>query len=324
MRIFKRFLLLSFLSCLSLSAYADNSGLVFSVQPTAQDMAINGTQTLTYTVQSNVPGPQPINKMELTSNAGSTTTVTSQISNSCNSLVPANGTCNIVVKLNASQTAGYVNNTLHIFYSGRNIDLSAPVTFTVSGSAPAATLVFVTQPTTPQTIASGASTTLTYQIQNTSSVAALYQANASPTDTGLMTATITSDVCGGTINPGQTCTIDVQAIAHTVTATEYDAVEFTVKYGVTTPLASTLTATAVEFTINTASADLSFVPPNPLVPNLTPGETGSPLVFTLSNSSGSPVAITPTVTSSPYDTVTSLTNSCGGSVPAGVGTCTVS
>jgi hypothetical protein len=324
MRILKQFLLFTLLSCLAVSsAYASQPTLSFTSIPTAQDLPVDGTQTLTYTVHNNVPtAPQQIIP-EVLPNTGSTEVI-NQVSDSCNGLVPAGGDCNVIVKINAGTATGTVNETLNVLNNARQADLTAQITFSVTGSAPAATLVFTSQPTTPQTIDSGNATTLTYQIQNTSSIAAVYQASASPSDTNYMTTTITSDPCAGSIGAGQVCTISVQAIAHTVTVSEFDSVSMTINYGTTHPFTSVLNATPVEFTINVVAADLSFVPPNPLVPNLTPGETGTPLVYTLSNSSGAPIAITPVVTPSQYDSVVALTNSCGGSVPPGVGTCTVS
>lgn len=325
MRIFKHVFLFSLLFLGSISTvFAGEPTMVFTVQPTAQDMSTDGTQTLTYTVQNTVPTePQPLNQIIFTENTTSTTNVTTQTSNTCNNMVPAGGTCNIILKINSGSNSGYVSGVLHVYYSPRNNDLTAPVVFNVIGSAPTATLVYTSQPTTPQTINAGEATTLTYQIKNTSSVAAMYQPSVVTSVPAYMTATITSDPCGGSIAPNQTCNIDVQAIAASVTSTEYDSVDFSVSYGTTHPFSTVLDATPVEFTINVSTGDLTFVPPNPLVPNLAPGQSdSSPLVYTIANGTGSPIAFTAAATSSPYDTV-NVTNDCSGSVPAS-GQCHVS
>lgn len=285
----------------------------------------NGTAPITYTVTNKLPTQVSL----VMSHLQGVTQVTSGVGNLCQNPMVLNpgGSCALLLSVDGSQfplgQTTTIANSPKLCIATSQLSCSQPnladwlkVNIVTSG----VTLVYTTQPSTPQNINGGTGTTLVYKIQNTSGIPAQY-APVVTTDIN-MTASVSSDTCGGSIAPMQTCEIDVAVSAQSVVSPITGNVNFSVKYGVSLPLTSLLVATPVVFNITPSVAALSFVAPNPIAPNLAPGQTGAPLVFTLSNATSSPVPFTATVTASNYDS-SIVSNACGGSVPAN-GTCTVS
>lgn len=109
------------------------SQLSFTQQPTIEDMELNSTQNVVYTVQnSSVILPAKINASFFTPPSAVVQTSTS---NDCNSIVPAGGTCNITLSIQSQSTSGVVDGVLIVDYNPSGATLTSdPIQFGVSGT----------------------------------------------------------------------------------------------------------------------------------------------------------------------------------------------
>lgn len=183
---------------------------------TAQDMAINSSQTLTYTVHNNVPtAPVKLNmaanKTQLTPNSS---LITWQFTDDCqyNGLmhyVPPNGNCNVSVSIRAGNAAGMVRQNVIINY-GPTFQTIAPfpvLNFNVgSGNGS----LFFSYAPTGQNMPTNSSQELIWTLTNNSgSVATLDPAGINFTVASPLISppTFTND-CSNSVSPnGGTCHI---------------------------------------------------------------------------------------------------------------------
>jgi len=290
------------------TASASEPLLQFTSIPTVQSMGAGTTQTLTYTVRNNVPtAPIPIDFVALTPT--STIDEISSWTTTCNSMVPANGTCNISVTISATQ-AGNASQNLLIYYSDRNAVLSTPLTMEVASG-----LTFAIQAPSPATILVGQKTTLVYVLENQSTTSSISIGSIGLSPYSDIDLENIKNSCNGVIAPSGSCTVKAIVLGTSVgSATQ----ALTIAYSIGTDFETTLTSNSVTIQVNANPESLSLIE-TPTTTNNLNTSTTQYLSYLIKNSSSSAVSISSSVTPSPLDTAT-VQDFCSSSVPAN-GTC---
>lgn len=314
-------LVVSFFSLLifTSSARAAEPTLVFSSLPTVQDMGVGASQSLTYTLQNNVPpsgnqqGNIPVNSVRLQPVSASDE-ITGWTTNCVNNVVPAGGSCTLTVVLKAN-SAGTISQTLNVYYGARNTVLKTPLQFEVGAG-----LVFSSQPNTANDMVARTTQVLTYSVKNqsvdtTATLGQMLFVPASASDTAIIT-----NNCNKTVAPGASCNIKVTIYATSTPGSVTQSLFVPYTQGT---ISSSLTSNPVSFTVTASAAILSFARTPPVINDMNPNGTQF-LLYIVQNTGNVAIPIVPTVTASTGTGTDSATiqDFCSGTVPA-QGTCSL-
>lgn len=110
-------------------------GLLFTVQPTGQNMLTNSTQALIWTIQNTSASPISINNAGINFTVASPLIAAPTFTNNCSNSVPASGTCNIETTIESLDTAGHVSQYLAIPYgTSSTLVADSPTNFDITVS----------------------------------------------------------------------------------------------------------------------------------------------------------------------------------------------
>jgi hypothetical protein len=113
-------------------------GLFFTTEPTGQDMLVNSTQDIIWTVRNSTASAIPLVAGGTNFTVASTLIATPVFSNDCNNSVPgSNGICHIQASIQSLSTAGNVSQYLAVTYNTNSkLVVDSPTNFNISGSSP--------------------------------------------------------------------------------------------------------------------------------------------------------------------------------------------
>jgi hypothetical protein len=305
----------------------DTGAVVFASQPSSpQAVTVGATTNLTYQVTNTTSSAQALSNLSFT--ASSRYTVGSIVvsgSSTCSSnIVPSTGTCTITVPL-TGVSAGTSVGHLRADWGSTPTPMTGAnfITINVSGSSVTPLAFVAPQPTSPQSVNTGASLDLDYKVTNPNASAVTITSIAFSSNNlynpDQPSITVSGTGCTLTSVPPSSstpfCTYTVHIIAGSSTGTASGQV-LTVNYTGGSPLVSS----PITVDVTSSSSTLFFTYQASSTSVNTNGSTT--LTYQVRNPSASPVSFTSTFTTSGLFTVGTITNTCSGSVPA-ASTCNI-
>lgn len=123
------------------------TGFFFTVQPAGNNMVVNSTQYLSWTVKNTTTSNIVLNNAAINFTVASPLIAAPTFANDCGNIVAAgNGTCNITSTIQALGTAGEVDQYLAIPYdSNKTLVADQPTNFSILSSASTRTFIFENQ-----------------------------------------------------------------------------------------------------------------------------------------------------------------------------------
>ncbi|MCL9685357.1 thaumatin family protein [Legionella maioricensis] len=123
------------------------TGFFFTIQPAGNNMVVNTTQYLSWTVKNTTATNITLNNAAINFTVASPLIAAPTFANDCGNIVTAGGgTCNISTTIQALSTAGEVNQYLSIPYnSGKTLIADQPTNFSIRSTAGTRTFLFENQ-----------------------------------------------------------------------------------------------------------------------------------------------------------------------------------
>lgn len=306
---------------------SDTGAVVFSSQPSSpQAVTIGAVTNLTYQVTNTTSSAQPLSSLSFTASSRySVGSIVVSGSGTCSSnIVPSTGSCTITVPL-TGVSAGSSPGRLSASWGSSPTPIAAAnlLVINVSGSSVTPLAFVAPQPTSPQAVNTGASTSFDYKVTNPNASAITITSIAFSSNTlynpDQPSITVSGTGCSlSSVPPSSTtpfCTYTVHITAGSSTGTASGQI-LTINYTGGSPLISD----PIDVDITSASATLFFTVEAPSTSVATNGATT--LTYQVRNPSGSAVPFTTAFTTSSLFTVGTITNTCSSSVPA-ASTCNI-